>query len=166
MRWERHTRIWIWTVLAVGSLIAGVSWLAPAIGEEPTIATGTGSRFTAFRLNGRVVLPAINRTERDSRCRHPSAGWTDFVLHRSTTQVFRDRRSARSCDVPLRGNVDSRPAPGGRGLFREPSGARTAGSGTGLVRRGWIVAEHFFWTAITAPGCSPARNVMEELGSE
>ena len=40
MRWEGHRRIWIWTVLAVGSLIAGVSQLAPAIGDEPTIAAG------------------------------------------------------------------------------------------------------------------------------
>ena len=40
MRWEGHRRIWIWTVLAVGSLIAGVSRLAPAIGDEPTFATG------------------------------------------------------------------------------------------------------------------------------
>ncbi len=40
MRREGHRRIWIWTVLAVGSLIAGVSRLAPAIGDEPTIAAG------------------------------------------------------------------------------------------------------------------------------
>ena len=37
---EGHRRIWIWTVSAVGSLIAGVSRLAPAIGDEPTVAAG------------------------------------------------------------------------------------------------------------------------------
>jgi cytochrome c553 len=40
MRREGHRRIWIWTVLAVGSLIAGLSRLAPAIGDEPTTAAG------------------------------------------------------------------------------------------------------------------------------
>jgi cytochrome c553 len=32
--------MWTWRVLAVGSLIAGLSRLAPAIGDEPTIAVG------------------------------------------------------------------------------------------------------------------------------
>jgi cytochrome c553 len=40
MRREGHRRIWIWTVLAVGSLIAGLSRLAPAIGDEPTVSAG------------------------------------------------------------------------------------------------------------------------------
>jgi cytochrome c553 len=40
MRREGHRRIWIWAVTAVGSLIAGLSRLAPAIGDEPTIAAG------------------------------------------------------------------------------------------------------------------------------
>jgi cytochrome c553 len=40
MRREGHRRIWVWTVSAVGSLIAGLSRLAPAIGNEPTVAAG------------------------------------------------------------------------------------------------------------------------------
>jgi cytochrome c553 len=37
---EGHTRIWVWTLSVIGSLIAGLSRLAPAIGDEPTIAAG------------------------------------------------------------------------------------------------------------------------------
>jgi cytochrome c553 len=40
MRRESHRRIWVWTVSAVASLIAGVSRLAPAMGDEPTLAAG------------------------------------------------------------------------------------------------------------------------------
>jgi cytochrome c553 len=40
MRPEGQRRTCVWTVLAIGSLIAGLSQLAPAIGDEPTIAAG------------------------------------------------------------------------------------------------------------------------------
>jgi cytochrome c553 len=40
MRQESHRRIWAWTGLAVGSLMAGLSQLAPAIGDQPSIAAG------------------------------------------------------------------------------------------------------------------------------
>jgi cytochrome c553 len=40
MRREGHRRIWVWTGLAVGSLMAGLLQLAPAIGDQPSIAAG------------------------------------------------------------------------------------------------------------------------------
>src|SRR5258708_20670555 len=40
MRQEGNRRVWVWTGLAVGSLLAGLSQLAPAIGDQPSITTG------------------------------------------------------------------------------------------------------------------------------
>jgi cytochrome c553 len=40
MRQESKRRVWAWRALAVGSLMAGLSQLAPATGDEPIVATG------------------------------------------------------------------------------------------------------------------------------
>jgi cytochrome c553 len=40
MRQEGYRRIWLWSVLAIGSLIAGLLRLAPAVADEPTVAAG------------------------------------------------------------------------------------------------------------------------------
>lgn len=40
MRQEGHWKIWVWTISAVGTLIAGLSRIAPAVADEPGVNAG------------------------------------------------------------------------------------------------------------------------------